>query len=118
MPRSRPLTVTLGVARARARARPWARASTVALVSDAASADGGVASIAGRAPGMGAVVGSAGDCGIGRSVAVTTGMTTARRWVALLRIVPRNRDSERWRVARGVEPLVQIGAEREATAPG
>jgi hypothetical protein len=107
--------VTLGVARARA--RPWPRASTVVLVS-AAPADGGVASIAGRAPGMGAVVGSAGDCGIGRSVAVTTGMTTARRWVALLRIVPRNRDSDRWRVARGVEPPLQIGAEREAAAPG
>jgi hypothetical protein len=103
--------VTLGVARARA------RASTAALVS-AASADDGVASIAGRAPGMGAVVGSAGDCGIGRSVAVTTGMTTARRWVALLRIVPRNRDSKRWGVALGVEPPLQIGAGREAAAPG
>src|SRR5262245_36622683 len=79
MPRSRPLTVTLGTSRALARAP---RSSAVAVV--AASPGIGRSPIAGRTLGRAEALGSPGECEIGWSVAVTTYVATARWWVALL----------------------------------
>src|SRR5262245_49138531 len=99
MPRSNPLTVTLGTSRASACARSATPTSTVV----AASPGAGTPSIAGRALGRAAAVDSPEDLGIGRSVAVTTDVATARRWVALVRIVARNGESHVLRGDRRVE---------------